>query len=123
MLRFMPEDIVESTLGILGEPTEAQLCPGLGVEDVPSRPPRAFADWARATRTCSADPGGAPEREGPKRPPGEGWVRGWSRISLRRWSARSSTTLSSAFADRLAPTWADVVEMCRRTASAATGHH
>ncbi|MYQ30041.1 NmrA family transcriptional regulator, partial [Streptomyces sp. SID4956] len=47
MLRFMPEEVVDTTLGILGEPTEDELRTGLGVEDVLGRPPRAFADWAR----------------------------------------------------------------------------
>ncbi|MFI9467090.1 NAD(P)H-binding protein [Streptomyces sp. NPDC052492] len=47
MLRFMPEDVVETTLGILGEPADAELRPGLGIQDVLGRPPRAFADWAR----------------------------------------------------------------------------
>ncbi|MEV5166820.1 NAD(P)H-binding protein [Streptomyces werraensis] len=47
MLRFMPEEVVDTTLGILGEPSEDELRTGLGVEDVLGRPPRAFADWAR----------------------------------------------------------------------------
>ncbi|XMA35853.1 hypothetical protein O1157_02350 [Streptomyces albogriseolus] len=75
MLRLMAEDVVETTLGILGEPTEAQPCPGLGVEGVPGRPPpaarrppRAFAGWARATRTCSVDPGRRPGTRGSETP-------------------------------------------------------
>ncbi len=47
MLRFMPEEVVETTLGILGEPTGDELRTGVGVEDVLGRPPRPFADWAR----------------------------------------------------------------------------
>lgn len=60
MLRFMPEGVVETTLGILGEPTEARLCPGLGVEDVPDRPPRPFTDWARRHADLFRRPRAAP---------------------------------------------------------------
>ncbi len=42
-----PHAVAETTLGILGEPAEAELRPGLGVQDGLGRPPRAFADWAR----------------------------------------------------------------------------
>ena len=46
MLRFMPEPVVEATLGILGTPTAAEQRVSPDVERVLGRPPRTFADWA-----------------------------------------------------------------------------
>ncbi|MFJ8881933.1 SDR family oxidoreductase [Streptomyces sp. NPDC102402] len=47
MLRFMPETVVETTLGILGEPGPAEQRISPDVERVLGRAPRAFADWAQ----------------------------------------------------------------------------
>ncbi|MFC5180187.1 NAD(P)H-binding protein [Actinomadura harenae] len=47
MLAFMPEPVAETTLSILGEPTEAELRLSPDVERVLGRAPRAYADWAR----------------------------------------------------------------------------
>ncbi|MEV4259544.1 NAD(P)H-binding protein, partial [Spirillospora sp. NPDC049652] len=47
MLRFMPEPVVETTLSILGEPTEAERRVSPDVENVLGRPARTFAEWAR----------------------------------------------------------------------------
>ncbi|MFI1421623.1 SDR family oxidoreductase [Streptomyces sp. NPDC020731] len=47
MRQFMPEEVVDTTLDILGAPTPEELRAGLAVEDVTGRPPRTFADWAR----------------------------------------------------------------------------
>ncbi|MEU6408832.1 NAD(P)H-binding protein [Microbispora sp. NPDC046933] len=46
MLGFMPEQVVEGTLAILGEPTEAELRVSPDVERVLGRAPLSFADWA-----------------------------------------------------------------------------
>ncbi|MEN3540108.1 NAD(P)H-binding protein [Microbispora sp. ZYX-F-249] len=46
MLHFMPEQVVEGTLAILGEPLEAERRAGPDVERVLGRAPRSFADWA-----------------------------------------------------------------------------
>ncbi|WP_405830235.1 MULTISPECIES: SDR family oxidoreductase [unclassified Streptomyces] len=46
MLTFMPEPVVEGTLGILGEPLPAELIPSPAVEQILGRAPRPFADWA-----------------------------------------------------------------------------
>jgi uncharacterized protein YbjT (DUF2867 family) len=45
MLRFMPEQAVEATLDILGEPTPAEQRVSPDVERVLGRPPRAYAEW------------------------------------------------------------------------------
>lgn len=47
MLRFMPEPIVEATLGILGTPSPEEQRVSPDVERVLGRPPRSFAEWAR----------------------------------------------------------------------------
>ncbi|MDT0403455.1 MULTISPECIES: SDR family oxidoreductase [Streptomyces] len=47
MRQFMPEEVVDTTLDILGAPTPEELRAGLAVEDITGRPPRTFADWAR----------------------------------------------------------------------------
>jgi uncharacterized protein YbjT (DUF2867 family) len=47
MRQFMPEEVVDTTLDILGAPTPGELRAGLAVEDITGRPPRTFADWAR----------------------------------------------------------------------------
>jgi len=46
MLRFMPEPVVDGTLGILGEPTPGEQRVGPAVGEILGRPPRTFADWA-----------------------------------------------------------------------------
>ncbi|MBO2463336.1 NAD(P)H-binding protein [Actinomadura violacea] len=48
MLHFMPADVVETTLAILGEPTPAEQRVSPDVEKVLGRAPRTYADWARA---------------------------------------------------------------------------
>ncbi|MFF8842698.1 NAD(P)H-binding protein [Streptomyces sp. NPDC015127] len=52
MLRFMPEPVVEATLGILGEPSPAEQRVSPDVERVLGRAPRTFAEWA--TRNVAA---------------------------------------------------------------------
>jgi uncharacterized protein YbjT (DUF2867 family) len=47
MLAFMPAPVVEGTLGILGEPTDAETRVSPDVARILGRPPRTFADWAR----------------------------------------------------------------------------
>ncbi|MFE3521251.1 NAD(P)H-binding protein [Streptomyces sp. NPDC059161] len=44
--RFMPEPVVDGTLGILGEPSPAEQRVSPAVEQLLRRPPRTFADWA-----------------------------------------------------------------------------
>ncbi|RQW88094.1 SDR family oxidoreductase [Micromonospora globispora] len=46
MLRFMPEPVVEATLGILGAPFAAEQRLSPDVERILGRPARPFADWA-----------------------------------------------------------------------------
>lgn len=46
MLQFMPEPVVEGTLGILGEPLAAEQKVSPDVEQILGRAPRTFADWA-----------------------------------------------------------------------------
>ncbi|MEV1206643.1 NmrA family transcriptional regulator, partial [Microbispora rosea] len=46
MLQFMPEQVVEGTLAILGKPTDAERRVSSDVERVLGRAPRSFADWA-----------------------------------------------------------------------------
>ncbi|MFD8986535.1 NAD(P)H-binding protein [Streptomyces goshikiensis] len=46
MLRFMPEPVVEGTLGILGAPLPAERRVSPDVEYVLGRAPRTFAEWA-----------------------------------------------------------------------------
>ncbi|MFF1478402.1 NAD(P)H-binding protein [Streptomyces sp. NPDC058301] len=46
LTRFMPEPVVESTLGILGEPTPEERRVSPAVEEILGRPPRTFAAWA-----------------------------------------------------------------------------
>ncbi|MFA1550990.1 NAD(P)H-binding protein [Actinomadura chokoriensis] len=48
MLNFMPPDVVDTTLKILGEPTPAERRVSPDVEKVLGRAPRTYADWARA---------------------------------------------------------------------------
>jgi uncharacterized protein YbjT (DUF2867 family) len=47
MSQFMPPPVVEGTLRILGEPTEAEQRVSPHIEQVLGRAPRTFADWAR----------------------------------------------------------------------------
>jgi uncharacterized protein YbjT (DUF2867 family) len=47
MAAFMPADVVETTLSILGEPTPAEQRVGPDVERVLGRAPGTFAEWAR----------------------------------------------------------------------------
>jgi hypothetical protein len=46
MLRYMPEPVVEATLGILGTPTAAEQAVSPDVERVLGHPARTFTDWA-----------------------------------------------------------------------------
>jgi uncharacterized protein YbjT (DUF2867 family) len=46
MLRFMPEPVVDATLGILGTPSAEEQRVSPDVEQVVGRPARTFADWA-----------------------------------------------------------------------------
>ena len=45
MLTYMPEPVVEATLGALGTPTLAEQEVSPDVENVLARPPRTFTDW------------------------------------------------------------------------------
>ncbi|GAA0939822.1 NAD(P)H-binding protein [Nonomuraea longicatena] len=47
LLRFLPEPVVETTLAILGTPTEAERRPGQDVERILGRPAGAYGEWAR----------------------------------------------------------------------------
>jgi uncharacterized protein YbjT (DUF2867 family) len=47
MLDFMPADVAETTLAILGSPTAAERRVSPDVEKVLGRAPRTYADWAR----------------------------------------------------------------------------
>ncbi|MGW3283195.1 NAD(P)H-binding protein [Streptomyces sp. NPDC001002] len=47
MLQFMPEPVVETTLGILGAPNPAEQRISPDVERVLGRAPRTFAEWAQ----------------------------------------------------------------------------
>jgi uncharacterized protein YbjT (DUF2867 family) len=47
MLQFMPEQVVETTLDAIGEPTPAELRISPDVEQILRRPPRTFAYWAQ----------------------------------------------------------------------------
>ncbi|WP_285103448.1 NAD(P)H-binding protein [Promicromonospora sp. MEB111] len=47
MLAYMPEPVVDGTLGILGEPTPQEQRVSLDIEKVLGRPARTFGDWAR----------------------------------------------------------------------------
>ncbi|MGB8946593.1 MAG: NAD(P)H-binding protein [Streptomyces sp.] len=46
MVRFMPEQVVDSTLALLGTPYAEEQRVSPDVERVLGRPPRAFAEWA-----------------------------------------------------------------------------
>ena len=46
MLHLMPEPVVEGTLSILGEPTEAEQKVSPDVQQILGRAPRTFVDWA-----------------------------------------------------------------------------
>jgi hypothetical protein len=46
MLRFMPELVVEGTLSILGEPTDAEQKVSPDVQRILGRAPRTFVNWA-----------------------------------------------------------------------------
>jgi hypothetical protein len=45
--RLTPWPVVEGTLGILGQPTAAEQQISPHIEQVLSRTPRSFADWAQ----------------------------------------------------------------------------
>ncbi|MEU6247090.1 NAD(P)H-binding protein [Glycomyces sp. NPDC047010] len=47
MLGFMPERVVDATLGALGEPSPAEQRPTPDVEQVLGRPATSFAEWAK----------------------------------------------------------------------------
>ncbi|MGW0808506.1 NAD(P)H-binding protein [Nonomuraea sp. NPDC002799] len=46
MMTFMPEPVVDATLGVLGEPSPGELRVSPDVEEVLGRAPRTFAEWA-----------------------------------------------------------------------------
>lgn len=46
MLRYMPEPVVEATLGALGTPSAAEQAISPDVERLLGRPPRSFVEWA-----------------------------------------------------------------------------
>jgi hypothetical protein len=46
MLGYMPEPVVEATLGALGSPSADEQRVSPDVERLLGRPPRSFADWA-----------------------------------------------------------------------------
>lgn len=46
LMRFMPEPVVEGTLGILGEPTPEERRVSPDVERILGRAPRTFTTWA-----------------------------------------------------------------------------
>jgi uncharacterized protein YbjT (DUF2867 family) len=46
MLRYMPEPVADTTLDVLGEPTDAERAVSPDVATVLGRAPAAFADWA-----------------------------------------------------------------------------
>lgn len=50
MLRFMPEDVADGTLDILGTPTSAEQQVSADVERVLGRPATSYAEWARRNR-------------------------------------------------------------------------
>ncbi|SDM98953.1 NAD(P)H-binding protein [Allokutzneria albata] len=52
MLRFMPEPVVESTLGILGEPTATEQRVSPDVERLTGRAAQTFAAWAVRNRAA-----------------------------------------------------------------------
>jgi uncharacterized protein YbjT (DUF2867 family) len=52
MLRFMPEQVAEATLGALGEPTPAERRVSPDVERLLGRSPRAYAEWVARTVTA-----------------------------------------------------------------------
>lgn len=47
MMQFMPEPVVDGTLAILGEPTQAEQRISTHTEQVLGRTPRTFDDWAQ----------------------------------------------------------------------------
>jgi uncharacterized protein YbjT (DUF2867 family) len=47
MLTYMPEPVVEATLGALGTPSVAEQAVSPDVEQVLDRPPHSFAEWVR----------------------------------------------------------------------------
>ncbi|RSM36669.1 NmrA family transcriptional regulator [Amycolatopsis balhimycina DSM 5908] len=52
MLGYMPEPVVEATLGALGTPSAVEQRVSPDVERLLGRPPRAFAEWAARTITA-----------------------------------------------------------------------
>jgi uncharacterized protein YbjT (DUF2867 family) len=54
MLGFMPERVVEATLGALGEPSPAEQTPSPDIERLLSRPATAFAVWAKRNAAAFA---------------------------------------------------------------------
>ncbi|WP_433597792.1 NAD(P)H-binding protein [Nocardia sp. CA-135953] len=50
MLRFMPEDVADGTLDILGTPTPAEQQVSADVEQVLGRPATSYAEWAQRNR-------------------------------------------------------------------------
>ncbi|MEU4834732.1 NAD(P)H-binding protein [Streptosporangium sp. NPDC023615] len=54
MLAFMPEPVVDGTLDILGEPSDAERRVSPDVERILGRPPRDFAEWVARNRAAFA---------------------------------------------------------------------
>ncbi|MEU0411147.1 NAD(P)H-binding protein [Streptomyces griseorubiginosus] len=52
MTRFMPEPVADTTLDILGDPSEGLRRVSPDIERVLSRPPRSFAEWAARNATA-----------------------------------------------------------------------
>lgn len=52
MARYMPEEVVEATLGILGTPSAEEQRISPDIERVLGRPPRPFSEWAAHNTTA-----------------------------------------------------------------------
>lgn len=50
MLQFMPQEVVDGTLSILGDPVPSEQQVSGDIERLLGRTPRSFADWARRNR-------------------------------------------------------------------------
>ncbi|MGK8503484.1 NAD(P)H-binding protein [Nocardia asiatica] len=52
MLTYMPEPVVEATLGVLGTPSAAERAVSPDIERLLGRPPRTFSEWVARTITA-----------------------------------------------------------------------
>ncbi|WP_280473641.1 NAD(P)H-binding protein [Nocardia asiatica] len=52
MLTYMPEPVVEATLGVLGTPSAAERAVSPDIERLLGRPPRTFSEWVARTVTA-----------------------------------------------------------------------